>query len=144
MDIEEYAKQSRLSRKVLFWMVTKEMIHNPLRTGDLAGLELMEKVWAKHEIIRAMLSNYPKERRLRLLENSQFKTKWERYAYGRFRNLKPGNRVLMKNLIDEIQTTFCFTLKHHHIKRLYKVREKAYNHKKESKKIAERSNLEDQ
>ena len=129
MDIEEYAKQSRLTRKILYWMVAKNMVSNPLKNEDLVGLQLLEKTWAKHEVIRSMLSHYSKERRLRLLEGSQFKTKWERYAYGRYRNLKEGDRVLMKVLIEEIETTFGFTLKHHEIKKLYKVREKAYNNK---------------
>lgn len=141
MDINEYAKQSLISRKTMYWMMNQKMIENPLNERDIAGLKLIEKIWAEKEIIQAMLSQYPKNRRLRLLEGVEFKTKWERYAYGRFRNLKNGKRVFMKVLIAEIETTFNFSMNHHQIKQLYKIREKAYNYnKKEQKKSLQNSN----
>ena len=134
MDITEYAKQSQLSYKILRWMVAKEVIHNPLFESDIVGLQLLEKIWSRQEVIRSQLTKYSMERRLRLLENSQFETKWERYAYGRFRNLGKGKRLPMKQLISEIQTTFAFTPGYKEVKRLYKVREKAYNKRKNHKK----------
>ncbi len=134
MDIEEYAKQSLLSRKFLNWMVRKEIIQTPLSESDLLGLGMLEKTWGKSEVIRAQLIKYPKERRLQLLTSPDFDTKWERYAYSRFRNLKNGHRLPMKQLIDEVEVTYGFTLNTLHIKKLYKVRQKAYNKRKESVK----------
>ncbi|MBM9514058.1 hypothetical protein [Desulfogranum marinum] len=141
MDITEYAKQSQLSRKILRWMVNKEVIHNPLRQGDISNLKFLEKVWAKQEFIRGQLSKYSKARRLRLLENSAFETKWERYAYGRFCNLDKGKRLSMKQLASEIESTFGFTPGYHEIRNLYKVREKAYNKRKAISKKQHESEL---
>lgn len=134
MDIIEYAKQSQLSCKILRWMVAKEVIHNPLFESDIVGLQLLEKIWSRQEVIRSQLTKYSMERRLRLLENSQFETKWERYAYGRFRNLGESKRLPMKQLISEIKTTFGFNPGYKEVKRLYKVREKAYNKRKNHNK----------
>lgn len=134
MDIIEYAKQSQLSCKILRWMVAKEVIHNPLFESDIIGLQLLEKIWSRQEIIRSQLSKYSMKRRLRLLEGSQFETKWERYAYGRFCNLGKDTRLHMKQLISEIETTFGFTPGYKEVKRLYKVREKAYNKRKNDSK----------
>lgn len=134
MDIAEYAKQSPFSRKILRWMVNKEIIQNPLRERDISGLKFLEKVWGKHEAIRSQLSSYSKGRRLRLLENSAFETKWERYAYGRFRNLDKGQRLSMKQLTSEIESTFGFTPGYKEVKQLYKVREKVYNKRKDLRK----------
>lgn len=142
MDITEYAQQSQLTRKILRWMVTKEVIQNPLQESDIVGLQLLEKVWAKQEIIRSQLAKYPMQRRLRLLEGSQFETKWERYAYGRYCNLEPGKRLAMKQLIAEIATTFGFTPGYREVKRLYKVRERAYNKRKSLRKKQQPSDVE--
>lgn len=141
MDIEEYVTQSQLSGKILRWMARKNMINNPLRETDLTGLHLLEKVWGKSEVLRAQLSKYSKERRLHLLTSPDFDTKWERYAYARFCNLKNGHRLPMKQLIDEIEVTYGFALKKVHIKSLYKIRQKAYNKRKEFVKSKKNEDL---
>ncbi len=130
MDLEEYVLTSRLSRKILNWMVGKKMIGDPLSGDDLKGLQLLEKTWGRQEILRSQLSRYPRKRRLRLLESADFATKWERYAFSRFCNLPPGEKLAMKRLCSEIEITFGFQLQYPHIRRLYKVREKAYNRRK--------------
>ena len=130
MDIEEYAKGSLLPRKILRWMVRKEIITNPLNEEHLNGLRLLEKTWGKSELIRGQISKLSKERRLQLLTSPDFETKWERYAYSRFNNLGKGKRLPMKQLISELEMTFGFTLEQPHIKRLYKIREKVYNKRK--------------
>lgn len=130
MDIDEYAKRSQLSRKILRWMVRKKVIGNPLGQEELLGLDLLEKIWGKSEIIRGQLTKYSKERRLQLLTMPDFESKWERYAYSRFCNLADGARLPMKQLINELEMTFGFILERPHIKRLYKVRQKVYNRRK--------------
>lgn len=138
MDIEEYARQSQLSRKILRWMVRKKVINNPLTEDEIMGLELLEKVWGKSEIIRGQLAKYSKERRLQLLTSPDFDTKWERYAYSRFSNLERGARLAMKQLINELELTFGFVFERPHIKKLYKVRQKAYNKRKTLVKSADK------
>lgn len=130
MDIEKYAENSLLPRKVLRWMVKKEFIRSPLDEGDISGLQLLEKTWGKCEVIRAQLTRLSKARRLQLLTSPDFETKWERYAYSRFSNLPRGKRLSMKQLANEIEMTFGFLLDHRHIRRLYKVREKVYYKRK--------------
>ncbi|SHO52050.1 hypothetical protein [Desulfopila aestuarii] len=130
MDIEEFARTSRLTRKILRWMVRKKVVENPLTEEDLAGLRLLEKIWGKSEMIRLQLAKYSKARRLQLLTSPDFETKWERYAYTRFSNLESGVRLPMKQLINELELTFGFIFTRPHIKRLYKVKQKVYNKRK--------------
>ncbi len=130
MNIEIYAEQSVLSRKILRWMVKNEMIQNPLSEDNLLGLKLLETTWCKREILRSQLRQFSKKRRLHLIDSADFETKWERYAFSRFNNLEDGERLTLKKLVDEIEITFGFTLKQVHKKRLYKVRQRSYNKRK--------------
>ena len=136
MDISQYARQSRLPLKTLRWMVSQKLIHNPLAGEDLIGLKLLESVWGKYEILRAQLTRFSKKRRAKLIETADLKTKWERYAYSRFSNLAPGQKLAMNKLIEEVEITFDFILKENHIQRLYKVRQKVYNQRKTLVKAA--------
>lgn len=130
MDINVYAKQSHISRKVLRWMARNELIHDPLSEQDLLGLALLEKVWGRTEIVRGQISKYSKTRRAQLLTSPDLDTKWERYAYSRFCNLEKGCRLPMKRLVHELELTFGFILQRAHIKKLYKVRQRVYNRRK--------------
>lgn len=127
MEIETYAGQSRLSHKILRWMVQNKMIQNPLSENDRLGLQLVEKTWGKREILRAQLSQFSRKRRQQLINSADLETKWERYAYSRLSNLKKGERLSMKKLIDEVEITFGFILNHTHKSRLYSVRRRVYN-----------------
>ena len=127
MKIHLYAKTSPLPLKTLYWMVHNRVIHNPLSDEDLIGLQILEKVWGKREILRTQLAGFSRKRRLKLIETADIATKWERYAFSRFQNIQPGKRLSMEQLINEIELTFDFILKASHIKRLYQIRRKAYN-----------------
>lgn len=133
MDIAQFATQSRLPLKILKWMETEKFIHNPLTEEDLIGLRLLEKVWCSREVLRCQLSTFSKERRLNLISSADIKTKWERYAYSRYRNLKGDEKLSMKMLIEEIQLTFNFQLNHSHIRKLYRVRKRVYNERTKQK-----------
>ena len=135
MEIKEYALQSKLSLKILRWMVVEKIINDPLDEFDLLGLELLEKVWWQKDIIRAQLIKFSKKGRQRLIENADLKTKWERYTFSRFRNLAEGEQIRMKQLITEIEMTFDFKLNHWQIKQLYRVREKVYNLRRNEKHL---------
>ena len=134
MNIEQYAKESKLPLKILRWMVRENMVQNPLSDTDLIGLSLVEKLWMRRDYLRAQLSQFSKKKRKEFLEKVDLKTKWERYAFARFRNLDDGDKVHMKQLVDEIEMTFNFTLDRWQIKRLYRVREKVYNLRRREKR----------
>lgn len=130
MEISEYVKQSKLTKKILLILARDEIIHDPLTEDDLLGLRLLEKLWYKKEFLRAQLVKFSDEERMAFLTTAHLPTKWERYAYSRFFNLGPGERLPMKQLVSEIEMTFGFVLNFHHTKRLYKVREQVYNRRK--------------
>ena len=136
MDINLYARNSRLPRKILLWMVRKEYIRNPLLEEDIIGLRLLEKVWWKSEILRSQLMKYSRKDRKALIETADLPTKWERYAYSRFNNLKRGEKLSMKKLIKEIEMTYDFTLDRSHVRQLYRVRQRIYNRRKKTKNIS--------
>lgn len=134
MDIETYAGQSRLSHKILRWMVQNKILNNPLSGTDLMGLQLIEKTWGRREILRAQLSQFSKKRRQQLIDSADLKTKWERYAYSRLSNLEKGERLPLKKLFDEVEITFGFILNRAHKARLYRVRRRVYNERNQSLK----------
>lgn len=134
MNIEMYAEQSPLTRKILRWMVQEGMITDPLSEADLTGLQLIERTWGRREILRAQLSRLSKTRRRQLINSADLETKWERYAYSRFSNLNKGERLTLKKLFDEIEITFGFKLKPAHKARIYNVRRRVYNERNKSLK----------
>lgn len=127
MEIPRYAKISPLPLKTLYWLVKQKIIHNPLSEEDLIGLKMLERLWGNREILRTQLAGFSKKRRLGLIETADIATKWERYAFSRFQNIQPGQRLSMDQVINEIELTFGFILKASHIRRLYQVRRKSYN-----------------
>lgn len=55
---------------------------------------------------KSVLSRFSKKKRKQLIETADLKTKWERYTFARYRNLEDGEKVHMKQLTNEIETTF--------------------------------------
>ena len=135
MDINLYARNSRLPRKILLWMVRKEYIRNPLLEEDIIGLRLLEKVWWKSEVLRSQLMKYSRKDRKALIETADLPTRWERYAYSRFINLGPGEKLPMRKLVKEIEMTYDFTPDRFQMKRLYRVRQRVYNRRKQAGNI---------
>jgi len=121
-------------------MVVENIIHDPLTKEDLVGLELLEKVWMRRDFLRPQLSQFSKKRRQEFLEKVDLETKWERYAFSRFRNLPAGEKIGMKQLVDEIEMTFDFTLNWWEIKRLYQVRQKIYDLRRREKRLEKPAN----
>jgi len=123
--IREYAAGSPLPRRVLLYLNRIGIIQDPLSQKDLTGLQLLEKVWGNKEILRAQLSRLSMRTRLSLIRTAAIPTKWERYAYSRYYNQEPGKKLPLQRVIEEIETTFFFRLNDQHIKRLYKIRNRA-------------------
>ncbi|HFC00419.1 MAG TPA: hypothetical protein ENJ53_06395 [Phaeodactylibacter sp.] len=121
-------------------MVGQQIIQDPLTESDLIGLQTLEKVWMRRDYLRAQLSQFSKKRRQEFLEKVDLETKWERYAFSRFRNLPAGEKIGMKQLVDEIEMTFDFTLNWWQKKRLYQVRQKIYHLRMKEKRLQKPAN----
>jgi len=122
MHIDEYAKTSPISKRILRYMNRIDLIEDPLLADEIVALQFLSQIWGNREVIRAQLNRLSMKSRLNFLKTADIPTKWERYAYSRFSNLESGKTLPMETLIEEIQTTFCFLLTQQHISRLYKIR----------------------
>ncbi|MBU1567363.1 MAG: hypothetical protein KJ630_17285 [Proteobacteria bacterium] len=129
MKIKEYAKTSKIPLKTLRWMERIKTISDPLLDNDLIGLKLLEKLWGMHDFLRPQLSQKNVKYRKTLIATCDLETKWERYAFSRFMNLKPDERLFMENLIAEIELTFRFRMSVFDIRKLYRVRKRAHRAK---------------
>ena len=126
MNVQDFATRSTIPKRVLVYLTREGLIGDPLSQEDLLSLQFLEKIWGRKEVLRAQLSRLSMKARLSFIRTVGLQTKWERYAYSRFRNLEPGKKLAMHTLIEEIQTTFGFLLKKNHIKRLYVLRNRAH------------------
>ena len=137
VSIREYAADSPIPRRVLLYLNREGIIQDPLCREDLVGLQLLEQVWGNKEVLRSQLRRLSMKARLSLIRNADLFTKWERYAYTRYRNQEPGNKLAMEKVIEEIETTFCFRLNKQHVQRLYKIRNRAQVAKHREKNYTE-------
>jgi len=142
MEIKEYAKTSKIPLKTLRWMKRSKKISDPLPDEDVIGLQLLENLWGLHDFLRPQLRQKNIKHRQTLIETCELETKWERYAFSRFMNLKPGNRLFMKNLIAEIELTYRFKLSAFDLRKLYRVRKRAHRAKERrvQKELNEKQN----
>lgn len=125
MTITEFAKDSRIPKRVLRYLNREGIIQDPLCHEDRIGLLLLEKVWGRKEVLRPQLTKLSMKARLNFIRTADLPTKWERYAYTRFRNQEEGKSLAMQIVVEEIEITFGFSLNNQQIKRLYKVRNRA-------------------
>ena len=117
------------------FLTAENIIHDPLTEQDFVILSALEKLWLKMDYLRLQIGQLSYKKRLAFLEKADLKTKWERYAFARFKNLEKGKSIRMSQLISEIELTYNFELKRQHIKRLYQVRQKVYNLRKREKTL---------
>lgn len=125
IPITEYAVDSLIPKRVLLYLNRKGIIQDPLCLEDRLGLRFLEKVWGNKEVLRPQLSRLSMKARLSFIRTVDISTKWERYAYSRFRNQESEKKLAMQRVIEEIEITFCFRLNEQQIKRLYKIRNRA-------------------
>lgn len=140
MTITEFAKDSCIPKRVLRYLNREGMIEDPLCQGDRIGLMLLEKVWGRKEVIRPQLTKLSMKARLSFIRTADLPTKWERYAYSRFRNQEEGKSLAMQIVVEEIEITFGFSLNNQQIKRLYKVRNRAQVARHREKNISNKQN----
>ena len=125
VTITEYAAESLIPKRILRYLHREGIIQDPLRPEDRIGLQFLEKIWGRKEVLRAQLTKLSMKARLSFIKTADFSSKWERYAYSRFRNQEPGKKLAMQSVIEEIETTFFFRLNKQQINRLYKIRNRA-------------------
>ena len=117
-SIAEYCQHSPIPKKVFLLLNREGIIQDPLCENDLIGLQLLEKVWGKKEVLRPQLSRMRYRVRLSFLRTVDLASKWERYTYSRFRNQEPGTQLSLRQVIEEIQATYLFKLNKQQIKRV--------------------------
>lgn len=140
MTIREFAKDSRISKGVLLYMNREGIIQDPLCQEDLIGLHLLEKIWGRKEVLRPQLTKLSMKARLSFIRTADLPTKWERYAYSRFRNQEEGKILAMQTVVEEIEITFGFSLSSQHVKRLYKIRNRAQVSRHREKNLSRKQN----
>ena len=113
--------------KTMRFLTAENIIHDPLTEQDFIVLAALEKLWLKMDYLRFQIGQLSYKNRLTFLEKADLKTKWERYAFARFKNLEKGKSLRMHQLISEIELTYNFKLNRGHIKRLYRIRQKVYH-----------------
>jgi len=123
--LADFARHSPIPRKVLLYLHRQHLIQDPLSRDDLMGLRLLEQVWGNKEILRPQLNRMSLRTRESFLRTVRLDTKWERYAYSRFYNSKPGTRLSVRLVVDEIQTTFRFQLTRQQLRRVMTIRNRA-------------------
>ena len=123
--LDDFARHSPIPRKVLLYLHRQQLIQDPLRREDLFGLRLLEQVWGRKEVLRPQLNRMSLRTRQSFLRTVSLNTKWERYAYSRFYNGKPGVRLSVRLVVDEIQTTFRFQLTKAQLRRVLTIRNRA-------------------
>jgi hypothetical protein len=123
--IAEYAEESVIPKRTLTHLNRAEIIRDPLQNEDLLCLHFLELVWCDRELLRSQLRRLSLKARTSLIQTAGLNTKWERYAFSRFRNQKEGSILSMQKVVDEIETTFGFKPNKQHLRRLYRVRNRA-------------------
>ena len=112
-------------------------IHDPLDHDDCLGLGLLEKIWCRREVLRPQIARFSKTDRLRLIRTADLPTRWERYAYSRFRNHQAGKSLPMRTVIMEIENTFGFQPDQEAVRKLHKARNRAQVDRHREKALTE-------
>ena len=123
--LADFPRHSPIPGKVLLYLHRQHLIRDPPSREDLLGLRLLEQVWGNKEILRPQLNRMSLRTRQSFLRTVSLNTKWERYAYSRFYNSKPGVRLSVRLVVDEIQTTFRFQLTKAQLRRVLTIRNRA-------------------
>lgn len=140
ITITEFAKDSSIPKRVLLYLNREGIIQDPLCREDHIGLQLLEKVWGKKELLRPQLTKLSMKARLCFIRTADLPTKWERYAYTRFRNHDQSKCLAMQIVVEEIEITFGFRLNNQQIKTLYKIRNRAQVARHREKQLSRKQN----
>lgn len=125
MTIRDFARNSRIPKRVLLYLHREGIIQEPLCREDRIGLRFLERIWGRKDVLRPQLNKLSMKARLSFLRTVDLPSKWERYAYTRFRNQEPGKNLAMRSVMEEIEITFGFSLNNKQIESLHKIRNRA-------------------
>lgn len=138
VSIADYAKKSKIPGRVLRYLKDKGIICEPLSHDDCIGLALLEKIWCCREVLRPQIARLSMADRQRFIRTADLPSRWERYAYSRFRNHDHGKNLPMRTVIMEIESTFGFRLDEAAIKKLNKARNRAQVDRHREKSLTQR------
>jgi hypothetical protein len=134
MELEDFARISRIPLGLLKKIARAGMVENPLSENDILGLTFLEKIRGNEGLCRVLLYKHlvKKSRKAReaYLNTMDLETKWEKYVFSRFYNYKAedkgGRNLKISTVIEDLKNYLNFEPNHFQIKRLYSVRKKAY------------------
>ena len=125
MTVTDFAKGSPIPKRILRYLHRKGFIQDPLSPEDQTSLIFLGRIWGRKEVVRAQITKLSMKNRLSFLRTADLPSKWERYAYSRFRNQAQGKNLAMEIVIEEIEISFGFRLNNQQKSSLYKIRNRA-------------------
>ena len=142
MELEDFARISRIPLSLLKKIARAGMVENPLSENDILGLTFLEKIRGNEGLCKVFLYKHlvkkSKMARVAYLNTIDLETKWERYVFSRFYNYnadeKGGRHLKMSRVIEDLKKYLHFEPNPFQIKRLYSVRKKAYRLRAEKKR----------
>ena len=142
MELEDFARISRIPLSLLKKIARAGMVENPLSENDILGLTFLEKIRGNEGLCKVFLYKHlvkkSKMARVAYLNTIDLETKWERYVFSRFYNYnaseKGGRNLKMSRVIEDLKKYLHFDPNTFQIKRLYSVRKKAYRLRAEKKR----------
>ena len=142
MELEDFARISRIPLSLLKKIARAGMVENPLSENDILGLTFLEKIRGNEGLCKVLLYKHlvkkSKMARVAYLNTIDLETKWERYVFSRFYNYnadeKGGRHLKMSRVIEDLKKYLHFEPNPFQIKRLYSVRKKAYRLRAEKKR----------
>jgi len=138
LSISEFATDSVIPKRVLRYLHREGIILDPLSLENQICLHFLEQVWGSKEVLRPQLTKLSMKARLNFIRTADFPSKWERYAYSRFRNQKQGGKLPMTTVVEEIEVTFGFRLNKKQKQHLQSIRNRAQVARHRQKKWADK------
>jgi len=125
MTVTDFAKDSPIPKRILRYLHRKGFIQDPLSLEDQISLNFLGRIWGRKEVVRSQIAKLSMKNRLSFLRTADLPSKWERYAYSRFRNQEQGKKLAMEIIVEEIEISFKFRLNKQQKMSLYKIRNRA-------------------
>ncbi len=130
MTFEEASKRFNLPVKVLYRLRELGLITGTTLTDDdVKNVEFMSRVYWDPVVLKARLARLSRARREDLVRTAEL-ARWESYVFNRYRNhvmKKSRGRLYVKQVADEISRYYGIGKTFGVIKRIYRLRKKAYN-----------------
>jgi len=130
MTFEEASRKHKLPLKVFHRLRELGLITGTTLTDDdVKNVEFMSRIYADTVLLKIQLARFSRVRREDLVRTAEL-AKWESYVFNRYRNhimKKSRGRLYVKQVADEIRRYYGTEKTFDVIKRIYRLRKKAYN-----------------